>query len=114
MSVLRKYLIEGDASDKTDIKVALGKIKEKVKKIIAAIRDGFITTAAKAVVENTVLYGAPFTSELQTQMLVFDNKAFLESWREELSKQSAIYAELHPTTPPKPKDNKNEKPPSER
>jgi len=114
MTLIGKYLIEADASDKEKVKVALGDIKDKVDKIIAAIRDGFVTTAAKAVVKYSTLFGAPFTTELQTQMLVFKDKSFLESWREELAKQTAIYKELHPTTVPKPEVKKDEKPPSER
>lgn len=102
MRTIDKYLM-CEASDKEDVKAALGKIKEKVTKIIAAIRDGHKTAAAKAVVEYTDLYGAPFTDELQTQMLVIKDKSFLDSWKEELAKQGAIYKELHPTTPPKPK-----------
>ena len=113
--LISKYLREADAADKEKVKAALGDIKDKVGKIVAAIRDGFVTTAAKAVAKYSALLGAPFTSELQTQMLVFkDNKQFLDSWREELGKQAAIYKELHPTTPPKPEVKKDEKPPSER
>ena len=105
---LRK-LIEAESSDKADIKAALGKIKEKVSKIIDAMRAGKIVSAAKAVVEYTDLWGAPFTEELQTAMLVIKSKEFLESWKLELAKQQKIYKELHPTTPPKPKEKPKHK-----
>ena len=100
---LFNYVIEGAASDKADIKVAMEKIKEKVAKIIAAMRAGDITTAAKAVVEYTYLWGAPFTTELATAMLVIKSKEFIDSWKIELAAQQEIFNKLHPTTPPTPK-----------
>jgi hypothetical protein len=113
--VMRKYLLEAEDQDKKKVKEALSKIKDIVEKIISAIKDGYMATAAKAVAKYTDIYGAPFTEELQTKMLPFkDNKQFVDSWRDELSKQTVIYKELHPTnrTPEPPK--KDEKPPSER
>jgi len=112
---VRKYLEEADAADKKKVQIAIGEIKDKVKKIIAAIRDGYVAAAAKAVAEYSIVLGSPFTTELQTQMLVFkDNKQFLDSWREELAKQTAIYKELHPTDRKPEPVKKDEKPPSER
>jgi len=112
--LISKYLIS-EESDKKKVQIALGEIKDKVKKIIAAIRDGYVTAAAKAVAEYTIVLGSPFATELQTQMLVFkENKQFLDSWREELSKQAAIYKELHPTDRKPEPVKKDEKPPSER
>jgi hypothetical protein len=115
MRIINKYLIIEAESDEKDIEAAMSKIKDIVEKIISAIKDGYMTTAAKAVAKYTDIYGAPFTEELQTKMLPFkDNKQFVDSWRDELSKQTAIYKELHPTnrTPEPPK--KDGKPPSER
>jgi hypothetical protein len=91
-----KFIITED--DKAKIQIALSEIKDKVSKIISAIKAGSMTTAAKAVVELTERYGAPFTDELQTQMLVFSkNKDFLDQWRNELSAQQEIWNKLNPT-----------------
>lgn len=103
-----------NSSDKEKINDSLGKIKEKVSRIMDALRSGKMVSAAKAVVEYTDLWGAPFTEALQTAMLAIKDKEFLESWKLELAKQQKIWKELHPTTPPPPpkkKEKKKEPPP---
>ena len=92
----KKFVVTED--DKAKIQIALSDIKDKVSNIISAIKAGSIPIAAKAVVEFTERYGAPFTDELQTQMLVFSkNKDFLDQWRNELSAQQEIWNKLNPT-----------------
>ena len=90
-----RYLISED--DKAKIQASLSEIKDKVAKIIGAIKSGDIPDAAKAVVELTERYGAPFTDEMDKQMLIFKDKDFLDHWRDEIANQQQIYNKLNPT-----------------
>jgi hypothetical protein len=93
---LSEYLISEDDQEK--IKIGLEEIKKKVEKIIGAIKSGSLSTAAKAVVELTERYGAPFTDEMDKHMLIFSkDKDFMDHWRDELSNQQQIWNKMNPT-----------------